>query len=173
MSSSKSCVSIDVHLILVQVFACRMSKTCNSFVKNTLFGIDYDCSLISVNPKYGQFRTCSWAASLHSILGCNIIYTASICIDALEVPLERICCPQNTLPSLDSMIQPQTLPRKCVIWGQREICACGKFLTPQICFGLLLYINKILTEIMVMVITGNYGFISILFRAIILRNCIA
>ena len=90
-----------------------------------------------MNPKYGQFRTCSCAASLHSILGCNI-YTASICIDAPEAPLEAICCPQTTLPSLDSMIQPQTLPGKCVIWGQREICACGKFLTPQICFGLLL-----------------------------------
>ena len=31
----KSCASIDVQFIFVQVFACQMSKTCKNFVKNT------------------------------------------------------------------------------------------------------------------------------------------
>jgi hypothetical protein len=37
MSKSKLCVSIDVHFIFVQVFACQNAKTCNFFlVKHTL-----------------------------------------------------------------------------------------------------------------------------------------
>jgi hypothetical protein len=31
----KLCVSIDVHFIFVQVFACQVSKTCKNFVKHT------------------------------------------------------------------------------------------------------------------------------------------
>ena len=35
MLKSKSCVSINVHFIFVQVFACQMQKTCKHLHKNT------------------------------------------------------------------------------------------------------------------------------------------
>ena len=34
MSKFKLCVSIDVHFLFVQVFACQMSKTSKNFVKH-------------------------------------------------------------------------------------------------------------------------------------------
>ena len=48
MSNSKSCVSIDVQFIFVQVFVCPMWKTCKNFAKHTHCG--------------GQLGRHAWAA---------------------------------------------------------------------------------------------------------------
>ena len=57
MSKSKSCVSIAMQLIFVQVFECQIAKTCKNFVKHT------HCSHIIL----GQTNVCTKT--------CNFVYS--------------------------------------------------------------------------------------------------